>query len=100
MNAEQDNHFLLESLSGGFADRKWHVEKQETKRFLEKISVKIFFLFLKHFFLLFFLYFKTFWVYSVESAVSDMLLILSGTQHSPLVVCRAVSKKAMKPLNT
>lgn len=44
-NAEQDDRFPLESMSGGFAERKWHVEKQETKEFLEKISVKIFYFF-------------------------------------------------------
>lgn len=51
-NAEQDDRFPLESMSGGFAERKWHVEKQETKEFLEKISVKIFYFFLKYFLLL------------------------------------------------
>lgn len=103
-NAEQDDRFPLESKSGGFAERKWHVEKQETKELMGKISVKIF-LFLKYFLLpvcLFgvFLCWETFWIYNVESAGSNMLLMLSGTQHSPLVVCRAVSKTVMKPLST
>lgn len=49
-NAEQDDRFPLESKSGGFAERKWHVEKQETKEFLGKIPVKIFFFFLSIFF--------------------------------------------------
>lgn len=58
VNAEQDNHFPLESLSDGFADRKWHAEKREIKQFLEKMSVKIFIFFSlkKAFFLLFFVF--------------------------------------------
>ena len=55
----------------------------------------------KHFFFNFlfllgiFLCSETFWIYHVESAVSTMLLILSNSQHSVLIACRTVSKKAL-----